>query len=245
MKYLIALIFLVPFIGYSQTCIVAIKRNDTIMVGADSRVSQSGINIITKQPITRYADTSCKIISNGNGSINFSLSGYQGVSLRNLAKRIIDTAKSITAFEKAYQTSVIDYVFNSFVSANKHEVQYLLKRYKVGYAITDCVVFGREQDTMILHYLALRRKVTDTLSIDLEWGRQDKVDSVAFGEWKEISDNHLWSNREVWKNGLKSGIEFLINFSHTYHPDHVGGPINVLMVTRKKTMWLDKKPPCY
>jgi hypothetical protein len=51
-------------------------------------------------------------------------------------------------------------------------------------------------------------------------------------------------NKETWKKGAEKGIIKVIGISKSYHPDHVGGPINIIEVSRKRTKWY-KKPPCY
>lgn len=245
MKRFITILLLIPFIGYSQTCIVAIKHNDTIMVGADSRASQSGVNLLTGEKISRSADTSCKIISNSTGDINFSLSGYDGIGLRNLAKQIIDTAKSISSFELSYEQMAMSHILKRINNVSDLEKQYLFSTFTIGYIVSDAVVFGRINGALFLHYLAIVRAPSDSLKMTFQMGRNDTLSHAVIGEWEEIYRDKLFSNRDVWKNGLSNGIEYLINYSSKYHPEFVGGPINILMVTKRKTIWIGKKPPCY
>lgn len=231
-----------PFITYSQTSIIAVKSKNSVIVGADSRVSAAGINLITGERLEKYSDTCCKLIMDGR--MGFAVSGFNGEACLNLAKKLMLSHRSLKDFENEYQKECPDLIAKAFIDAYKHMPALMDSTYKMGYTLCDAIIFGYENDSLFLHYICLKRAQSDRSRFDMTWFYRYDLDTLAMGEWQEIYAQNLLKDKQTWEGGTIKGITYLINFVHEKHPTHVGGPINFIMVTKRKTKWIDKKPPC-
>jgi hypothetical protein len=239
------MICILPIYCFSQTCIVALKSKDRIVVGGESRVAFSGINTLTGQVVEKYEDSICKIVTGKN--INFAISGFPGVKLLRFGRNILNDTVSFQQFEDRYMRGALEIVKKSF----DNEIQILNgvfdNKYPTESVLTDIILFGRENDSLKMIRLSLvLRKGNNNLRF-FEWYNDTLKDTLISGETKELEYNNkniLYDNN-TWKNGTIKGIEYIINYVHTLHPTHVGGPINIVEVTKRKTKWIGKKPPCY
>ena len=67
-------------------------------------------------------------------------------------------------------------------------------------------------------------------------------DFFASGHVEEIVDT--LKSKTVWKKGIIKTIDFLIEEEKKYHPIEVGGPIDLIKITKTKTKWLRRKSMC-
>lgn len=239
MKRLIAILFLIPLIGYSQTCIVAVKTKDKILVGADSRVSLPKINRRTGETTETYEDTICKIVVGKN--INFAISGRSGSKLLSFASKLLNDTISIAEFKYKYAIGAYSIVKKAFIEENTVK-QIERTRNEV---LTDMIIFGRENDSLKLIRISLLDSPDTRNNMDFTWIQEDIRDTIASGEVKEIEANNILFDKKTWQNGYIKGIKYIINYAHEKHPTHVGGATNIVEVTKRKTKWIGKKPPCY
>lgn len=70
-------------------------------------------------------------------------------------------------------------------------------------------------------------------------------DTLAIGETDEIDAHGILHNKSIWRNGVNDAIRAIIDSAHFYHPTHVGGPVDLIEVTRRGSSWIHKKPNCH
>jgi len=238
MKKLITVLLFVPFVGYSQTCIIAIKTKNKIIVGAESRTTFPGINPITHERLVKFEDTVCKIWEGKN--INFTISGYPGSKLISFARTLLkNDSITFSQFEERYKKEALKIVLKAIENDNKPP--FPTPTYQVGKVLTDIILFGRENDSLKM----VRISLVFLDDAKFHWWQVKERDTIGSGETAEIESNNILYDKNTWKNGYIKGIEYLINYVHDLYPKNVGGPINIIEVTKRKTRWIGKKPPCY
>lgn len=244
-KLLLITALIYPFLLFSQTCIVAVKTKDKIIVGAESRVDYPIINTLTGETIHSPSDKACKIISFGDYNFALTTNLYSD-ELMALANKIISEGKSFDAIEISYTNKTRKLILGKLDSISKIFPGVLdTTRFKMNNQLLSFIFFGRERDSLRLDYFALTRSPNMQYAFYLQWGKV-VPDTLALGDVKEIYDDKIISNKQTWEKGTYKGIGLIINYAHNLYPYNVGGPINIIEITRKKTKWVGgKKPPCY
>lgn len=245
-KLSIAILMIAPIFLKAQTCIVAVKSKDKIVVGADSRVSQPGI--YNNEATETYADTACKIVFNGQFGIAYE--GAGGPQCMNAARYALYTFSSpskITNCFKSITSALIErYEDSLLVRPDLATQQYLEKLFPIGMnkLIGAIFFFGYQADSIIFETYYLQRIVGIDGRYHDVWNQYITPDTTAIGLIKELDASRILHNKSTWAKGVVPGIISAINYSHQYNPTHVGGPVDIIEVTVKKYRWLQKKKIC-
>ncbi|WP_088341710.1 Ntn hydrolase family protein [Robiginitalea sediminis] len=246
MRYIILLVILVFSLGntvksYSQTCIVAVKTPRRIVVGADSRVLIDIEDPVTHK-LTTVKDSTCKIIQVSN--YNLAFAGNYSDSAKDISRSIL--AEGNYSFDSA-----ISVISESFVQQVERKLLRVKRNHEKLYndigrrnikndgSFASIIIFGVESDSL---YLGVSRFNLDlSNSIKLTFKTYTGT-IITAGHVEEI--NMLLEQQSTWQNGVESGIANLIEIASNEHPNEVGGPIDILSVSRDSTIWIKRKDAC-
>lgn len=224
--------------SYSQTCIVAVKSSNRIVVGADSKVLIITENKKTGE-ITNENKIMCKIFQ--HGSYNLAVAGTYGDIVMNTAAPIFDRKYSFDKTMKIFSDS-FSMVLIKKINNTRKEYSELFKRTieKNKGNFSSIVFFGIENDSLWLGVVRFHLVLNgENIKVSHEMGSGD---IVTAGHTAEIDE--LLELQTTWEHGIESGIVRLINIASEAHPSSVGGPIDLIVVTKKETWWVNKKEMC-
>jgi hypothetical protein len=245
-RILLILFHVTPLLSICQTCIVAVKSKNKVVIAADSRVAQTTIG--NNETTEDYADTACKIVSNGQFGIAYE--GHGGQQCMNTARYALQTFSSPSQIKDYFlnttRTLLEKYEDSLLLLPYPSVLEYVEKNYPTGmqHMLGGIFFFGYQADSVIFETWYLQRIALNDGHYHDVWFLRKISDTVAFGEVTEIYANGILSNKSTWAKGVIPGIISVINYSHDHHPTHVGGPIDIIEVTPKRSKWLQKKPIC-
>ena len=67
---------------------------------------------------------------------------------------------------------------------------------------------------------------------------------IYYVGWKDAMVNYATMNPGVWDVGAVPAINKLLQIQANSTPNEVGGPIDILYLTKDKAQWIQKKPVC-
>jgi hypothetical protein len=238
MKYSILILpLLVSCFSNCQTCIIALKLKDAIYVGADSRIIGNNNGLDNRPDSVKLSI--CKIHT--VGKFNFVLGGTSPDLSLYLLKRICDTAKNFTSVIRA---------FGNFKYRLAEEFQFIKEHNYINYkkiagfpndVISYAIFFGVDADTLFIKAQGFSIENIDAQKISV-YSRINNDTMYAVGHSNEIAGVAL--KKETWQGDIQQVINKLIKIEVKAHPFEVGLPIDIIKVTRRKTMWLQKKQQC-
>jgi hypothetical protein len=107
--------------------------------------------------------------------------------------------------------------------------------------ISQVIFFGRESDSFFLSIVRFRLLSNGDVSVNLGASVVSSNQLYA-GHINEIRDT--LQSKNVWNKGTFKTITSLINIGSAAHPISVGGPIDLIKVTKRKTIWVQRKEIC-
>lgn len=224
---------LLSSLAKAQTCVIAIKTKDAIYVGADSKVLTPVYNNLTHRWDSVFSMT-CKIGHHGN--FNFAVVGNLGEINKAAASKSILTATNSKQLIGNYIEEFKKNALLKMDSISKFNYSIFNSIYSINQPFAYCIFFGLENDTLFLKTMAFIRteNIGGNLSIAPAYL---EYDTLALGHATEIYDMKMFDKPSTWSKGNISAIKSLIKLSEKYNPLNVGGEINILEVTRKRTLW--------
>lgn len=232
---------LTAYISNSQTVVILKKTKNAIYVGADSKVNVYLIDVLTHQTI-RDTTTMCKIWRGGDH--NF---GMIGLFIDQSKQYAIEASEKYKAFD-----SVIKYYIHTFGVHIQSEMENMrsteLDSYKQMVKddspfVSQIIFFGRDSDSLFAAQVYFVLGTPIDKPVLLRYGITKK-NLLYGGHIDEIRDTMEKSNIFKKKRNIKGNIVKLIEIESKIYPEWVGGNIDILEVTKKKTKWLQKKQIC-
>lgn len=239
LRIIYAIILITVSHCYSQTCVIARKTKKAIYVGADSRTTVYLYAPSTGE-LTFDTGSTCKIFT--HGKFNFATLGA------NL-QMSIDEAISACDNSNSFKEVIIKYA-TSFVNKFAEDLEEnRKKRFNFFSTLIDkqlpnlaqIIFFGKESDSLFLGIVQFR-----ILSSKLEPVKL----SAYFAESNILYGGHIdeikdtMQTPKIWKRGTIETIKALISIEAKAYPLEVGGFIDMIKVSRKKTKWIQKKEAC-
>lgn len=229
--------------SYSQTCIIAKKTKDAIYVGAESRGIVPYYDPITKKTYKKPISNLCKIQS--YGIFNFTVCGIGFPIAMDECKKAAKNQKSFTSVAKKYITSfskrlrdtlesIRDDKFLSFLDIVKDIPQ---DSNRLGRTI----FFGVEADTLFLgqidFYLDSKFWEPVLISVDAKVGNL-----FGGGHLNHIKDTII--KESTWAEGEVKTINALIKIEIMNDSLEVGGDIDIIKITTRDKVWIQRKKIC-
>lgn len=239
MKIFVLLAALISsFNSFGQTCIIVVRTRDSLFVGADTK----RVNLDSNK-----SDTICKILKSGNCYYTFT--GYSFEDTLIDMNKYFDNTKCINNVTSEFLYNRYEKLINKLNLLYETKKSFYLKNYHK-FKWSEAIFFGVEKNEIVTKQLifelvsdSIQPPIIDTsrLSLDYIPGREFLVHPA--GHYNSISS--LLYEPNIWKNGIKNGIEKLITIQSNNSPEYVGLPIDIILLSTKGEKWLCPTGKCY
>lgn len=238
--FLIAFGF-ICFSSFSQTCIIAVKTKRAIYVSADSRISRYSPGFLTDKMVL---DTfsGCKLFH--SGKFNFATIGLEIDKAHDIGIEVSKSAKSIDDFSNQFIQSFSEELsqhLKSIKAANRMRYSYFTSATPV----SQLIVFGVEKHKLILKSINFEadNSLFSALSENVDISYSITKESILFGGHTEEIKDTLFTP-DVFKDGIVKTLIYLTNIESDAHPVEVGGDVDIIKISKRKTKWIQRKQMC-
>jgi hypothetical protein len=234
----IPLFLIICSIVEAQTVVIARKTKDAIYVGADSK--KSGFTYMSSGKIITDTSSMCKIITVGE-KFNMAFLGWNISESIEAGKKACGESQNFNEAIDKYLKSYVEYLADklwNYYETNKPLYDSIVANRRN--SLSEVVFFGYEADTAFLTLVILTVKDSlDGFAINPVVG---VANPLFGGKIAEILEE--LKTEKTWKKGTVKAINKLISKQSKNHPMQVGGPIDILKITRKGRMWIQRKQMC-
>ncbi len=228
------------------TTIVAVKTPKEILIGADSKVTDTFGNASVNQ--------ACKIVQ--AGKIFFAYAGFArdtqtGFNIPQIAADALNQKPELSIIERT------DILTKTVVEKLNIELPLLKQnsfptyREKIdGKTFLRILVAGFEKNkpVMLVRQFRFGQTADQTFGVivsnnDCGEACTGKIITRFLGETDAI-DGLPEETKDFWKEGFAAGVRKLIETEIAARDEYVGAPIDILQITAKRAVWIQKKPLC-
>jgi len=241
------------------TAIALIRTPDEILAAADSKQT---IDVL----LPGFVSTRdvCKI-HKIRDNFYFAAAGYRGVvdpltgkaadipqggifTVEQAVLRPHKVALSIRENVDIWEQSIASFLRKSLGERQRNNPEYFKRNFSI-LSKSDVVFFGIERELMIVHHLQFRAQAEPEVTIiPTRWmcpgDCQDPTLAPVFLGEREAMQMYWTETRFNKDNGFPKNAEALVDAAITANPKAVGGPIDILRITRKESSWIKVKPEC-
>lgn len=229
------------------TCIIAIRLNDQVVVGADSKINRADSMIPAKEPY-------CKIgVGDGfffaiSGIVLEEKTGFNPYMIISKAPKIHGTIEQKGEwFERMIGKPLFE-MLERYRRGSPSNYELLFQRTSSPLQI---IFFGVEKGSSFVlatYFAPTSRSARDPVEIttyrykcpgDCPNGEQ----IFMLGEHHAI-DRFLSGEPNFWKKDPVGAVRKLIELEIADDPEIVGPPIDILQIDRNGTRWIQKKAQC-
>ena len=239
----------------SATAIAILRTPDEIVAAADSKQT---IEVLLPGFVT--SRDVCKI-HKIRDHFYFAVAGYRGVvdPLTGKAADGISTVEqvvlrshkanlSIRENVDAFERSVSSFLVKNLRDRQRDNPEHFKRNFSI-LSKSDVAFFGIEREVMVVHHLQLRAH-------DEPQVRISAIRSVCPGDCEDPTVTPFflgemyamqiyWTDTRFNKNdGLPKNAAALVDAAVAANPKAVGGPIDILRITREESSWIMVKPEC-
>jgi hypothetical protein len=242
------------------TAIALIRTPDEIVAAADSKQT---IDVFLPGFVS--SRDVCKI-HKIRDNVYFAAAGYRGV-VDPLTGRAADTPQGgIFTVEQAvlrshkadlsirenvdvWERSIASFLAKNLGERQRNNPEHFKRNFSI-LSKSDVVFFGIERELMVVHHLQFRAQ--DEPQVRIISSRRtcpgDCEDPtfvpIFLGERDAMETKYLTETRFSKNDGLAKNAEALVDAAITANSNAVGGPIDILRITREKSSWIMVKPEC-
>jgi hypothetical protein len=242
------------------TAIALIRTPDEIVAAADSKQT---IDVL----LPGFVSTRdvCKI-HKMRDHFYFTVAGYRGM-VDPLTGKAVDTPLGgITTVEQAvlrshqaersirdnvdlFRRSIASFLTKNLGERKRNNPEYFKRNFSI-LSQSDVVLFGIEREVTVVHHLQFRAQDQPQVKIVASsWmcpgDCQDPTLAAVFlGERDAMETKYLAATRFNKDDGLPKNVEALVDAAIAANPKSVGGPIDILRITREQSSWIAVKPEC-
>jgi hypothetical protein len=247
-RFLTAAVVSVQFLSLAAraTTIIVVKTEDEIVIGADSKVTDTFGNTSANQ--------ACKIVQAGD--VFFAYAGFArdnqtGFSIPQIAADALNLKPTASVTEKTeILTRVAVKKLNVEIPLLKQN-NFVTYREKIeGKIFLRILVAGFEKNKPVILVRKFRLGQTEEKKVSVIISTDDcdakctgKNVTRFLGEIEAI-DGLPEETPDFWKGGLASGVRKLIETQIAAREEYVGAPIDILRISAKGAAWIQKKPAC-
>jgi hypothetical protein len=241
------------------TAIALIRTPDKIVAAADSKET---IDVLVPGFVS--SRNVCKI-HKIRDHFYFAVAGYRGVvnpltgTVTKKPHGVISTVEdAVFGFYKAnlsirenvdfWQRSITTFLMKSLDDRRREIPEYFKRNFSI-LSTTDVIFFGVEQEAITVHHLQFRAQDEPQIRIlATRWVcpgdcQDSTLVPVFMGE--RYAMESYWAERRLNRDdGLSKTAEALVDVAIAANPQGVGGPIDILRITREKSSWIKVKPEC-
>jgi hypothetical protein len=241
------------------TAIAILRTPDEIVAAADSKQT---IDVLLPGFVS--SRDVCKI-HKIRDHFYFAAAGYRGV-VDPLTGKATDTPQGgIFTVEQAvlrshradlsmrenvdvFQRSVASFLEKNLGERQRNNPEYFKRNFSI-LSKSDVVVFGIEHEVMVVHHIQFRAqdepqvRIIATRSMCPGDCEDPTLAPLFLGE-RDAMQMH-WTETQFKKDdGLPKNAEALVEAAIATNPKGVGGPVDILRITREKSSWITVKPEC-
>jgi hypothetical protein len=242
------------------TAIAFIRTPDEIVVAADSKQT-----IDVMLPGFVSSRDVCKI-HKLRDNFFFAAAGYRGV-VDPLTGKAADTPRGgIFTVEQAvlrshkadlsvrenidlWERSIASFLAKNLGERQRNNPEHFKRNFPI-LSKSDVVFFGIERELMFMHHLQFRAQDEPQVTI-IATKRMCPGDCedptfvpIFLGERDAMETKYLTETRFSKNDGLAKNTQALVDAAIAANPKAVGGPIDILRITREKSSWIMVKPEC-
>jgi hypothetical protein len=242
------------------TAIALIRTPDEIVAAADSKQTMDVLlpGFVSTRDV-------CKI-HKIRDHFYFAVAGYRGV-VDPLTGKAADTPEGgIFTVEQAvlrshkadlsirenvdvFQRSVASFLVKNLGERQRDNPEHFKRNFSI-LSKSDVVFFGIEREVMVVHHLQFRAQDEPQVTIiPTRWmcpgDCEDPTLVPLFLGATDAMQTKYWTETRFNKDdGLPKNAEALVDAAIAANPQGVGGPIDILRITREKSSWIMVKPEC-
>lgn len=243
---LLILILAVPLSTSKGTTIVVARTRSEIVIGADSKVTDTFGNDLSQQL--------CKIVPAGNLFLAFEglkqnrQTGFNVIdlSVKALQRETRASADDRVSILTGFMTSRL---FRELLFLKQHDEPTYLRKIQ-GQIFLRIVVAGFEQNRPLIFVRQFRAVQLNANNIAVEvisddCGRecQGEVVTRFLGEADAI-DGLAEDTPGFWSQGLASGVRQLVETEIGAREEYVGPPVDLVRITASGAEWIQRKSVC-
>jgi hypothetical protein len=233
--------------GATATTIVAVKTASEIVIGADSKVTDTFGGAAANQ--------ACKIVQAGN--LFFAYEGMArdrrtGFDITKIAAQSLAFKPNANLSEKVSILTgfVTDSLFAELLSLKQHDPETYREKVEGGQTFLRILVAGFEGGQPLLFVRGFRAvplsRSTIAVSVvpdDCPADCREEFSVRLLGETAAI-EGLPEETPDFWKGGIAEGVRRLIETEIAARGEYVGPPVDILRITSRGAEWIQKKPNC-
>lgn len=242
------------------TAIALIRTPDEIVAAADSKQTVDVLlpGFVSSRDV-------CKI-HKINDRFYFAVAGYRGVvnyltgkaadasqggiyTVEHAVLRSYKADLSIRENVDGFERSIAAFLLKSLGERQRQSPEYFKRNFSI-LSISDVVFFGIEEEVLVVYQLLFRAQAEPQVTITpTRWtcpgDCQDLTRVPVFlGETDAMQTKYRREMRFNKDDGLPKKAAALVDAAMAANPKAVGGPIDILRITREKSSWIQVKPEC-
>ncbi len=228
------------------TTIVAVKTKNTIVVGADSKTTDTFGNSRER--------LACKIVS--AGGVVFAYAGFARDTRTGfntpaiVSESLAQNSKQTVASKTELLTKTLIERLNIELPQLKQN-DFVTYREKIeGKVFLRILIAGFEKKKPVLLVRQFRLGILSDGSVGVIVSN-DNCDAKCKGKnvtrflgETDAIDGLPEETKDFWKQGLVAGVRKLVEIEIAARDDYVGPPIDIVSMTSKGTDWIQRKPQC-
>lgn len=237
---LLTIIFL-PVFSFS-TCIVIIKTNTEIFVGADSKRIVYAIDQDTGEVKDTIDNAYCKI--HKVGKFYFAISGYADSEMLDSAIKACKNYKTLTDIIANYAEMMKASFEHSVEALRTVNNKKYIERF-VGNDISAISFFCFLKNKPQLITLYFRTTNSPENETTVTYTKVDNQPVVVLGVHDHIDKLTNQKIVSIFKDGnMINVIKTLIKIEIKNHPNWIGEPIDILKLNQSGELWISRKKNC-
>jgi hypothetical protein len=243
---LIAILLLLAGRAFATT-IVAVKTPTEIVIGADSKVTDTFGNAAAGQ--------ACKIVQAGN--LFFAYEGLAkdkrtGFDIARLCRQSLLLKPNATAAERVSILTgfVTSELFAELLSLKQHDPDTYLEKVEGGQIFLKILIAGFDGERPLLFVRQFRAVPLNRQKIGVSVLPDDCLEDCT----GEINVRSLGETAAIeglpeetpgfWTKGVVEGVRRLIETEIAARGEYVGPPVDILRLDKTGARWIQKKPEC-
>jgi len=229
------------------TTIVVARTNNEIVLGADSKVTDTFGNDLNRR--------ACKILRVGNLFLAFEgleIDRKTGFSVPELSTTALNFRPSGPVSEKISILTgfLVTELMAELSHLKTHEPETYFRKIEGGQLFLRLIVAGFEKERPLVFVRSFRALQYNPGQIGVSVIPDDCLEKCEgavvtrfLGESDAI-DGLPEETPDFWKAGLSNGVRRLIETEIAARSEYVGPPIDIVRITKSGFQWIERKPEC-
>lgn len=247
LKLISLLLLLVPNSSALATTIVVARTRSEIVIGADSKVTDTFGNDLNKR--------ACKILQVGNLFIAFEgleVDRKTGFNVPEISTTALNSRPSGPMTEKISILTgfLVSELLVELSHLKTHEPDTYFRKIEGGQLFLRLIVAGFEKGKPLVFVRSFRALQYNPGQIGVTVIPDDCLDNCEgavvtrfLGESDAI-DGLPEETPGFWKAGLSEGVRRLIETEIAARSEYVGPPIDIVRISKSGAQWIQRKPEC-